>query len=603
MEGVYRYLPVVVVLIVGLQFGCSHAQTARKSKGIRLILYQHPQCPTWFFWKEISHECKCGPDIGVVCNQAEQRIWIRQFRCMTYDNGTDSTVVAVCPFSDVEARQTLVPIPQNKSELNEAMCGKTNREGPLCSKCKSGYGPAVLSYDYRCAKCSDSYFGWFLYLSFALIPTTVFFLVIVLCQVRTTSAPLNLFVLVCQVGTINLASYPHEFVSYSEKSKIFEGIATTFFTLWNLDFFQLLIPPFCMSENLSNLQVLCIDYIVAFYPLLLTAIMYICIQQHARGCRILVCLWRPFAYCFAPLVRRFNWNPATSIVPVFASFLLLSSTKILFVSFSLLHKGEFYNLTRFGVLVRHTNVLYYDPNLAFFGQKHLPYALLAIFVSTTFVLLPSLLLCLYPTRVFQKCLNCCGIRWFAIHAFADAFNGCYKDGTKGTRDYRCFAGLYLILRIVCIMIVNMLTSNAFHKILSIATLFIFVLASPYKNRLFNVIDGFGLTLIALRICIPEYKDVFNTISGVYLLVYFVTYLSCKLILKLNCQCSRKLKTFADKVSGNWTIPHIEREAVGVEDRFPDRVVNPEGYRLLSEVDDEPQTLNTASTTPTYGSMQ
>ncbi len=56
------------------------------------------------------------------------------------------------------------------------------------------------------------------------------------------------------------------------------------------------------------------------------------------------------------------------------------------------------------------------------------------------------------------------------------------------------------------------------------------------------------------------------------------------------------------MSGNGTTPHTEREAVGEED-IPDRVVNPEGYRLLSEVDDEPQTLNTASATPTYGSMQ
>ncbi len=503
----YRYLPVVVALVVGIPFG-GDGQPVNSSS--QVLPDQDQQCPTWFFWDEISHEC--GPNIRgsnfktIVCNQAEKRIWIHRFRCMTYDNGTDSTVIAKCPFGDLETDKMNIPLPKNRSELNEAMCGKANREGLLCSKCKPGYGPAVLSYDYRCARCSDSYSGWFLYLSTALIPTTVFFLVIFLCQVRTTAAPLNLFILVCQVAALSLASYPHEVVYHSETTRILEGIAAvTSVTLWNLDFFRLLIPPFCVSENFSNLQVLCMDYIIAFYPLLLTVIMYICIQQHDRGCRILVCLRRPFAYCFAPLVRRFNWNPATSIVPVFASFLLLSSTKILFVSFSLLQNGYFRNLTRFGVLVYHPeNVLYYDPNLTFFGQNHLPYALLAIFVSTTFVLLPTLLLCLYPTCIFQRCLNCCGIRWFAIHAFADAFNGCFKDGTKGTHDYRCFAGLYLILRILSIVIITMVTSYAFLKLLSIAVLLVFVLASPYKNRLFNVVECFGLTLIALRICIPEY---------------------------------------------------------------------------------------------------
>ncbi len=596
MEGLFRYLPVVVALVIGIP----------ASSSSHFLHDQDQQCPTWFFWNEISHECECGPDIGgsnfkiIVCNQAEKRIWIRWFRCMTYDNGTDSTVVAKCPFSDVESR--LVPMPENRSELNEVMCGKVNREGLLCSKCKPGYGPAVLSYDHRCARCSDSYFGWLLYLSITLVPTTVFFLVIFLCQVRTTSASLNLFIFVCQVAAQSIVSYPHEVVYHSETTKLLEGIAVTFFTLWNIEFFRLLIPPFCVSENLSNLQMLCMDYIVAFYPLLLTVIMYICIQQHARGCRILVCLWRPFAYCFAPLMRRYDWNPSASIVPVFASFLLLSSTKILFVSISLLQNVNFYNLTSFGDLAVHPNLLYYYPNLTFFGHNHLPYALLAIFVSTTFVLLPSLLLCLYPTRVFQKCLNCCGIRWFAIHAFADAFNGCFKDGTKGTRDYRCFAGLYLMLRLCASTTFLIVPVADVHKLLTIALLFIFALASPYKNRLFNVVDGFVLTLIALRLCIIDYKKLLNIIGGVYLIVYFAVYLSCKLILKLNCHCSRKLKTLADKMSGTGTIPHIEREAVGEED-IPDRVVNPEGYRLLSEMDDGPQTLNIASTRPTYGSMQ
>ncbi len=47
------------------------------------------------------------------------------------------------------------------------------------------------------------------------------------------------------------------------------------------------------------------EYFVAIYPLLLTVVMYICIQQHARGCRVLVCLWKPFGYCFVtPQVTR-----------------------------------------------------------------------------------------------------------------------------------------------------------------------------------------------------------------------------------------------------------------------------------------------------------
>ncbi len=206
MEGLYTYLPVVLVLIASLPFSGSDVQPTKSSRHRHVLHDQDQQCPTWFFWNQTSRECECGPGTaaGVLCSQANKSILIHQFHCMTYDNQTDSTVAAYCPFSDLEAEERFVPMPKNKSELNKVTCGKANREGLLCSKCKPGYGPAVLSYDQRCAKCSDSYFGWFLYLSIALIPTTVFFLVIVLCQVRTTSAPLNFFVLAFQVVALSI---------------------------------------------------------------------------------------------------------------------------------------------------------------------------------------------------------------------------------------------------------------------------------------------------------------------------------------------------------------------------------------------------------------
>ena len=102
-------------------------------------------------------------------------------------------------------------------------------------------------------------------------------------------------------------------------------------------------------------------------------------------------------------------------------------------------------------------MVYYDASIEYFSAStHLPFALLAIFVLCTFVVLPALVLLLYPTRIFQRSLGCCRVRWLALHAFADAFqgyfNGYYKNGTDGTRDYRYFAGLYIIFRILPLLI-------------------------------------------------------------------------------------------------------------------------------------------------------
>ncbi len=110
MEGLYTYLPVVLVLIASLPFGGSDVQPTKSSRHV--LHDQDQQCPTWFFWNQTSRECECGPRTaaGVLCSQAKKRVSVRWFHCMTYDIQTDSTVTALCPFSDLEAEETFVPI-------------------------------------------------------------------------------------------------------------------------------------------------------------------------------------------------------------------------------------------------------------------------------------------------------------------------------------------------------------------------------------------------------------------------------------------------------------------------------------------------------------
>ena len=50
---------------------------------------------------------------------------------------------------------------------------------------------------------------------------------------------------------------------------------------------------------------------------------------------------------------------------------------------------------------------------------------------------PPLLLLLYLTRLFRKCLICCGFH---------VFQGWYKDETKRTYDYRPLSTLYMLQR-------------------------------------------------------------------------------------------------------------------------------------------------------------
>ena len=105
--------------------------------------------------------------------------------------------------------------------------------------------------------------------------------------------------------------------------------------------------------------------------------------------------------------------------------------------------------------------LYYDASIEYFGRKHLPYAILAIFVVLIFIILPILLLLLYPMRCFQRCFGHCGVRWHALPIFIDAFQGYYKDGTNRTRDCRYFAAVHLLVRLVLLALLVSIHSVAF----------------------------------------------------------------------------------------------------------------------------------------------
>ena len=74
--------------------------------------------------------------------------------------------------------------------------------------------------------------------------------------------------------------------------------------------------------------------------------------------------------CFTRFRRR--WDPKESVINAFATFLLLSYSKLLTVSYSL--------LDAVGPLV-----VFFDASIEHFSRQHLPFAVLAISVLLVFV--------------------------------------------------------------------------------------------------------------------------------------------------------------------------------------------------------------------------
>ena len=390
-----------------------------------------------------------------------------------------------------ESKSELITImPANVSELNHFMCGDFNREGQLCGACKKGYGPALLKHDMQCTKCSSKNYGWALYLLLGFLPIAVFYLIIVMFQVSATSGPLNVFIFSAKIIAIAIDTNKIVLTAHGSQSwsNIILQILVGFYAIWNLEFFHSAIPPFCVSVNITTLHALTLQYLAAFYPLLLIVVTYILIELHDRNFRILVWMWRPFHKCLAPLRGSLRWNPKASTVNIFATFLTLTYNKLIIVSGELLCE-----VNETDIRGNSSHFMLLAPTVSYCSTTHLPFAILAIAVLLTFTPLPPLLLILYPTKTFQKMLGCLKIRWHALHIFTDVFQGCYKNRTDGKNDYRYFAALYFTVHI------SIFLASIFPNfrglgwtictiILIVASLLV-ALLRPYKKNWLNILDS------------------------------------------------------------------------------------------------------------------
>lgn len=387
------------------------------------------------------------------------------------------------------------------STLTEETCGPYNRKGLLCSECYEGYGPAVYAFGNKCVKCHGSvYSRWALYVFVTLLPITIFYFIIILLNINAAAPPLTAFVLYCQLFvTINQLYMSRQQIlsSYYYKCPAFQ-IALTLSGLWNLDFGRYIVPPFCVSDRLTTHDALLLDYASGFYPMLLILITYLLIELHGNNFKPLVMLWKPFHRCFSRIRR--TWDSKASILNAFTTFLQLSLTKILFISFYSI-QVEVLHVTVMNSSGEQTHyAYYYNPNIRRGSRSIIPIIALSYTIMAVFVFIPTILLCCYPLRLFRKVLFvCCGRFQHTVDLLMETFQGYFKDGTNRTYDWRFLAGLYPLLRIAIML--SFLHSyhrdntRNFSVMLCIVVSGIFSLMGPYKKPAHNRINIVLLSLI------------------------------------------------------------------------------------------------------------
>ena len=475
-------------------------------------------CPTWMYQYNDSSKCFCGVDLNkaILCNSSLREIKVRRCHMISFDPTRSETVAGYSFYSCVEQFHKdshinfYYRVPLNVSQLK--LCDALNRGGLFCGTCKDGYSPLVYSYKLYCTKCSDNAsLNAFIFVVFAFIPATIFYIFVLLFKFNANSPCLHGFVLIAQLltQTYSTKTLLEEFTAFPHYVQHSVLTLQTLYSIWNLNFFRAFSPDICF--RISTLSVLSLEYILAYYPMLLIIITYVAVELYSRGFRIMIFLWRPFQRC--SMYFRKEWNIKTSLVEVFATFLLLSFNRLLDISFSLLMYVTAYN-PRGEAVGRY---LFYDSTKEFFGKEHRPFGILAILVLCFCNLLPFLLLLFYPMKWFQKCLNCLRLSHVALHTFVDSFTGCYKDGTEqGTSDCRYFAAFLLLLRFAnCLAISNTYDGYYFIVIIIILAIFnvIFISAQPYKAKFAhhnNTTMVFLMMVIIFCCCCYGFK--FTTIS-------------------------------------------------------------------------------------------
>ena len=207
-------------------------------------------CPTWYQLNSVG-KCQCSTKVGIIRCETNGRIMLRMENCMTYDNISDVTSVGTCPFSYRENKyDTYVQQPADVNKLNNFTCGRLKRECRLCSNCEDSLGVAVLSYSHECTKCLGNFQGWLLYSTLALIPITLFFLIVIFCNIHATLAHMNALICITQIILYKINSDPGVILSKQEKS--IGKVLLTILGIWNLDFFRYIYPHLLHQHTLLD---------------------------------------------------------------------------------------------------------------------------------------------------------------------------------------------------------------------------------------------------------------------------------------------------------------------------------------------------------------
>ncbi|XP_065890666.1 uncharacterized protein [Dysidea avara] len=413
-----------------------------------------------------------------------------------------------------------LPSIASKERLDSLLCGAKHRTGRLCGECMDGFHIYVNSPTFNCGKCDDplSKHGVLFLMLLKYLPLALFLCFILFFNISLISGPLNAFILFSQI-IFAMDIYASGAIGKSGSGDWLAERLVRFYKfsygIWNLDFFETLVDPFCSIKYKSALPILIFQYASACFPLALFVLFF----------NILPWVFDRFAmsrvtcvqHCALKMQRMFirfrsHWSVQNSVIHGLTTLLVLSYAKITSLTWYLLSYGVLYGPggEESEVVV---TVAWVDGTKPYLRGVHGIYAIVAFVFLFCFVLFAPIFLLLYPylPRLVSR-LNW-EEKWIVrklslipLHRavpFFDAIQGCFKD------EYRFFAAFYFAYRVIAFAIYSFTTTVALHYLWQIgfytAILLIHCLFQPYKERWYNCVDAFILSLLIAINAVSFYR--------------------------------------------------------------------------------------------------
>ena len=478
------------------------------------------QCPPGYVLDEVDEACMCSTldkqsqryNCITECNETLNTAILAQNWWINFDEELENKTLdenkllyGYCPENHCTSSSIRYMVLSNSSIPlldDQFMCHPT-RTGRLCSQCKDNYTAHYHSNTYKCGNRDTCKWGWLLYVVSEILPVTCLFIIIIIFDIKLTNGGINGLIYFAQtIDMVVLSDASNNFAT-SKIAKIFLDGYALIVRMFNLNFFQLNATSYCLRESAQTLDVIAFRYVTTMYSLVLVILLVVAAHY---------CNGRKFkgVVCNAKCNGRHRLTARSTLIHGITGFLVLSYSGFTSTSVKLLLSVSLYSI---GHKVEGIAV-YYNGELTNLSEKHLPYALPAIFVFFTLGLLPPLLLITYPlcyrvlslfklseTRFSHILCTCVPLE--KIKPLFDSFQSSFKD------KYRFFSGLYFVFRLSTLAIQATIPASGdktyFFAAISIQSTMIFAMYAicrPYKSKKHNIVEGvflFDITVIAITL--------------------------------------------------------------------------------------------------------